>query len=131
MHCHETILILVPLQKRNSVTQRKLYWLLSRRSSCLAISRRRFPSTSHTTLFLSAAKMQKIPRLSIHSLNESRQLLFCHKFRKRRFHTSILSNRKVGKPFAPYSFAKSTSLSIFLRGIAPCPLALIPLTLPP
>ena len=35
------------------------------------------------------------------------------------------------RPFAPKSFAKSTSLSIFLRGIAPWPLALIPRTLPP
>ena len=35
------------------------------------------------------------------------------------------------RPFAPYVFANSTRASIFLRGIAPCPYALIPRTDPP
>ena len=45
----------------NSVTQRNLKSSFFNRSSCLASSRRRFPSTSNTTLSLSAANNNRSP----------------------------------------------------------------------
>ena len=104
---------------------------MSRRSICFASSRRRFPNTSHTTLFLSAAKSRRSPgspAIAVTSPFISSSVI---NLAKDDFRLPSSLMHTYASPFAPKSLAKSTSLSIFLRGMDPCPLALIPRTDPP
>ena len=116
----------------NSVTHTKRYSFLSRRSICFASSRRSAPRTSQTSFFLSAANRSRSPGFTVHSCYKSVHLLICHEFCKGRlywYHPPAIAI--YARPFAPYPFANSTNLSIFLRGMLPWPSALIPRTLPP